>query len=111
MICRNKEGLMTCHQPIKCRDSQKASTCIDHKKLTSRTPGLSSQVVTRGRYMAPGTPFTDVDKPLHLHITPGACSTEVNRIPCCVCPSPLELLHNIHIKNFTWDKQVDLTGC
>ena len=28
--------------------------------------------------MAPGTPFTDVDKPLHLHITPGACSSEVN---------------------------------
>ena len=27
--------------------------------------------------MAPGTPFTDVDKPLHLHITPGACSSEV----------------------------------
>ena len=28
--------------------------------------------------MAPGTPFTDVDKPLHLHITPGACSSEVS---------------------------------
>ena len=34
--------------------------------------------------MAPGTPFTDVDKPLHLHITPGACSTEVLGTPLCV---------------------------
>ena len=30
--------------------------------------------------MAPGTPFTDVDKPLHLHITPGACASEVGDI-------------------------------
>ena len=41
------------------------------------------QVVTRGRYMAPGTPFTDVDKPLHLHITPGACSSEVLSASLC----------------------------
>ena len=36
--------------------------------------------------MAPGMPFTDVDKPLHLHITPGACSTEVRRIACLLLP-------------------------
>lgn len=41
-----------------------------------------TQVVVRGRYMAPGTPFTDVDKPLHLHITPGACTSEVHT---CLC--------------------------
>ena len=33
--------------------------------------------------MAPGTPFTDVDKPLHLHITPGACSSEVLGTSLC----------------------------
>lgn len=51
-----------------------------------------TQVVTRGRYMAPGTPFTDVDKPLHLHITPGACSTEVSRIACLLLPFAFQYL-------------------
>ena len=50
---------------------------------------VDTQVVTRGRYMAPGTPFTDVDKPLHLHITPGACSSEVPGAPLCVHLLPL----------------------
>ena len=36
--------------------------------------------------MAPGAPFTDVDKPLHLHITPGACSTEVSHIAGLLLP-------------------------
>jgi hypothetical protein len=37
-----------------------------------------TQIVTRGRYMAPGTPQTDTDKPLYLNITPGMCANEVS---------------------------------
>ena len=55
---------------------------------------LDMQVVTRGRYMAPGTPFTDVDKPLHLHITPGACSSEVRGAPLCA----LHSLNNLPLR-------------
>lgn len=40
--------------------------------------------------MAPGTPFTDVDKPLHLHITPGACSTEVSHMAGLLLPSAFQ---------------------
>lgn len=36
-----------------------------------------TQIVTRGRYMPPGVPQTDAERPLYLHITPGASSTEV----------------------------------
>ena len=64
--------------------------------------------------MAPGAPFTDVDKPLHLHITPGACSSEVlgtflcamHSLPSCSlvsvgeeCPcwqSHLAHVHSLH---------------
>ena len=57
------------------------------------------QVVTRGRYMAPGTPFTDVDKPLHLHTTPGACSSEVNdSFPSHIEPMSYRSHTTIYIK-------------
>lgn len=36
-----------------------------------------TQIVTRGRYMPPGTPQTDTDRPLYLNITPGVCASEV----------------------------------
>ncbi len=40
-----------------------------------------TQIVTRGRYLAPGAaPAGEADKPLHLHITPGASATEA-RLP------------------------------
>ena len=48
--------------------------------------------------MAPGTPFTDVDKPLHLHITPGACSSEVTDSSLCHAEPMLykKPHHNLH---------------
>ncbi len=44
-----------------------------------------TQIVTRGRYMAPGMPQSDTEQPLYLFITPGASATEVS------CPCPLLL--------------------
>ena len=40
-----------------------------------------TQIVTRGRYLAPGTaPASETDKPLHLHITPGASATQARTL-------------------------------
>ncbi|CAL8471825.1 g11367 [Coccomyxa elongata] len=35
-----------------------------------------TQIVTRGRYMAPGMPQSDTEQPLYLFITPGASASE-----------------------------------
>lgn len=41
-----------------------------------------TQIVTRGRYMAPGMPPSDSEQPLYLHITPGASATEARFLTC-----------------------------
>lgn len=50
-----------------------------------------TQIVTRGRYMAPGMPQSDTEQPLYLFITPGASASEV----CLPCPTVLLQLANV----------------
>ena len=59
--------------------------------------------------MAPGTPFTDVDKPLHLHITPGACSSEVLGTALCALHT-LRLRCRVTIGDMLVELRVPLLG-
>jgi hypothetical protein len=56
-------------------------------EIQRRTGAL---IGTRGRYFPPGAPPDDSDKPLHLHITPGAHLPPVRSAsPCASPPFPL----------------------
>ena len=60
--------------------------------------------------MAPGTPFTDVDKPLHLHITPGACSSEVLGTALCAVYS-LPLHCQVTVVTCSLNEECPCWGC
>ena len=48
-----------------------------------------TQIVTRGRYLPPGTQPAEGERPLHLHIAPGASATQVG----AACLFPPRTLH------------------